>query len=102
MNRYPYRLPLSITSIGRSPSGEYLYQVRTVKISQWEHITRQTRPSWRVSVPEPLEGWEGHVLLERLAEGTPSKFLGTLWTREVPSFREEALDGLQEAASRAT
>lgn len=84
MNRYPYRLPLSITSTGRSPSGEYLYTVQTVRYSQWEGVTRLTRPRWRVSLPEPLDGLEELDRLTALAQATPDKFLRTLWAREEP------------------
>lgn len=82
MNRYPYRHPLSITSNGRSPEGGHLYTIETVRYSLWEGVTRLTRPRWRVSLPEPLEGLQELDRLTALSQATPAKFQRTLWARE--------------------
>lgn len=82
MNRYPYRLPLSLTSLGPSPHGEHLYRVSTVRYSQWEHITRVTRPRWTVALEHPAEAYEPQELFWALQMATPMKYLTTLNCRE--------------------
>lgn len=74
MNRYPYCQELSITSIGLSPKGEHVYELRTVRFSEWQGTVRMTRPRWKVALPQPLDAYEGYEGYSALYEGTPEKF----------------------------
>lgn len=85
MNRYPYRLPLSLTSLGLSPSGEHLYSVSTERYSEWQGTVRRTAPRWKVALQQPAEAYSPAERYWEIYRSTPEKYLRTLAAPELPS-----------------